>query len=131
MRIVYASMPPRLLAGVSWPFRIESQGLPAPAKGREVIRSALIILLKTNAGSRVRRPTLGTNLQRLLFETQGPILQSLIRREILTTVNDFLPQVTIDSILFDENENLLRVNIVYSIQGVQDETGFIEFEGRG
>lgn len=131
MRTVYAFMPPRLLAGVSWPFRIESQGLPAPAKGREVVRSALIVLLKTNAGSRVRRPTLGTNIQRLLFENQGPILQSLIRREILTTVNDFLPQVTIDSIVFKEEGYKLIVNIVYSIQGVQDQTGFIEFEGRG
>ncbi len=122
---------PRLLAGISWPFRIADQGLPAPAKGREVVRSALIVLLKTNAGSRVRRPTLGTNLQRLLFDSQGPILQSLVQREIITTVNDFLPQVVIEGIGFNEQGNKLLVNVVYSIQGVQDETGFIEFEGRG
>lgn len=117
-----------MIRGISWPFRIANNGLPAPAQGTDAIRSALVLLLKTPKGSRVMRPELGTNLNRLLFETQGPFLQALVRREILSAVSDFLPQVRISDIVIQEDGPVLRLNIFYVIQGVEDQTGFFTVE---
>ena len=119
------------LSGISWPFRIEGGGLPAAAKGTEVVRSALILLIRTPKGARVMRPTLGTSLQRLIFENQGPFLQSLIRRELLTSIANFLPQVTVNALEFVEDDHKLQVNIRYTVQGVQDQTGLVTIGQKG
>lgn len=113
-----------ILAGIAWPFRIADNGLPGYAKGTNVIRSALILLLRTPARSRVMRPDLGTNLQRLVFETEGPFLQALVHREILIAINNYLPMVKVIDIFFKETGSTIQVNIRYDIQGILDETDF-------
>jgi len=120
-----------ILAGISFPFRIEGVGLPAPAFGTNVIKSALIVLLRTSKGSRVMRPNVGNNLQKLIFENQGPVMRSLIQREILVSINSFLPQVTVRGLDFIENEHAIQVNVKYTVQGVTDETGPVTIGQRG
>lgn len=120
-----------VLAGISWPFRIEGAGLPAAAKGTDVIKSALSVLLKTQKGSRVMQPALGVGLQRLIFENQGPALQSMIQREILAGIANFLPQVSVRSLDFVEDEHKIQVNVTYVVQGVTDETGYITIGQKG
>jgi phage baseplate assembly protein W len=120
-----------ILAGISWPFRIEDNGLPAPAKGTEVVRSALIMLMKTPKRSRVMRPTLGTGLNDIIFENQGPLLSSLVQRQIASAIADFLPQVRILDITTKEIGTTLAVNVQYSIQNVRDETGFVTISETG
>lgn len=115
------------LAGVSFPFRLENNGVPAQAIGFDAIRSCLTLLLKTDKRSRVMKPALGVDLQRLMFEVQGPVLNALIREEISTAVAEFLPQVRIQDIVFRESGTKIYVNVRYTIQNVQDETGEIEF----
>jgi phage baseplate assembly protein W len=120
-----------ILAGISFPFRIEGGGLPAAAKGTDVVRAALIVLLRTPKASRVMRPTLGTDIQSLIFENQGPVLRSLIQREIFSAVNDFLPQVKIRALDFVEDEHKIQVNVQYVVQGVTDQTGFVTIGQKG
>lgn len=120
-----------VLAGISWPFRIEGSGLPAAAKGTDVIKSALILLMRTPKGSRVMRPTLGVGLQRLIFENQGPALQSMIQREILAGITNFLPQVVVRALDFSEDDHKIQVNVTYVVQGVTDETGYVTIGEKG
>lgn len=120
-----------ILAGISWPFRIEDNGLPAPAKGTEVVRSALVMLMRTQKRSRVMRPTLGTALNSVLFENQGPILSALVQRQIASAISDFLPQVRIIDITIKEIDSVLAVNVQYSVQNVRDETGFVTISETG
>lgn len=121
----------RIISGISWPFRIADSGLPAPAQGVEVIRSALIVLLRTPLRSRVMRPNLGTDLQRAIFENQGPFLTSVIEGQIVSAVANFLPQVRIIQVTSKEIGSTLAVNIEYSVQNVRDETGFISISETG
>ena len=116
---------PFVLSGISYPLRIEGGGLPAVAKGTDVIKSALTVLMRTNKGSRVMRPTLGTNLQRLIFENQGPVMQSLVQREVLLAISNFLPQVVVKAMDFVEDNRRIQVNVRYVVQGVLDQTGFV------
>lgn len=112
--------------GISYPFRVEGAGLPSKAVGLDVIKSALIVLLKTAKGSRVMRPTLGTNLNQLLFENVGPLLHPLIEREILTAIRDELPMVEVTDININDDDHKVTVNIFYIVQGVADSTGSVE-----
>lgn len=121
----------KVLAGISFPFRIEGAGLPQAAFGTDVVKSALVVLLRTPKGSRVFRPTLGTKLQQMIFENQGPFLQSLLQREILAAINNFLPQVVVKAMDFVEDNHRIQVNIRYIIQGVLDSTGPVTIAQKG
>jgi phage baseplate assembly protein W len=120
---------PNILAGISFPFRVENHGQPAADYGVDVIRSDLIGLLNTRKRSRVMRPEIGTNLHQLIFEDSGPILQSLIITEITTAIASQLPMVNVINIDFQteaSNERILHVNIRYSVQGIEDQTGYVQ-----
>lgn len=120
-----------ILAGISFPYRLQGGGIPAAAMGTEVVRSALIVLLRTPKRTRVMRPTLGNNFQRIIFETEGPPMRALIQRELLTSIANFLPQVVVVALDFTETDTLVQVNIRYLIQGVQDSTGPVTIGQKG
>lgn len=70
------------------------------------------------------RPTLGTNLHKLIFETSSPELEALIQSEIISAVSDELPMVKIEGINIIRNDtSTIQVNVAYNIQGVVDQTG--------
>ena len=114
-----------VLAGLSFPFRNFGQGIPDQAFGTDVIRSALIVLLRTKKRSRVMNPDIGTNLHYYLFEDVGPFTEALIFQEITSAVANQLPQVTVIDIQFQDINEEIQVNLVYNVQGVTDQTGFI------
>lgn len=104
-------------------------GLPAAAKGVDVFRSALIVLLRSKQRSRVMRPTVGMNLHTLIFEDNGPVLQSLVTREIISQVGIQLPQIDILDIEYSPptngNDHKMTVNVKYMIQGIFYQTGTV------
>ena len=114
-----------VLAGISWPFRTGRRGLPEAARGSDVIRSTIIALLVTRKRSRVMRPDVGTNLLNFIFEVQGPVLVALIQKEVSDAIRDQIPNVRILDLPVIEDGNRIIMNVVYSINGVQDETGEI------
>jgi phage baseplate assembly protein W len=119
-------MASRVIAGISWPFRRQGAGTPASAKGIEVVRSALIVLLRTPKRSRVFRPNLGLNLNVLLFEDTGPVMDSLLRREILQAIQNELPMISVLNIEINTLNKRVDINVSYSVMGIDDQTGFIE-----
>jgi phage baseplate assembly protein W len=119
------------LAGIAFPFKVQGAGLPGAAFGMDVIKYALIVLLRTTKGQRVFNPTLGTSLQSLIFSVQGPALQSLITREILNAIANFLPQVVVTNLTYIETDDKIQVNVFYNIQGVQGQTGNVTVVKKG
>lgn len=77
------------------------------------------------------RPELGVDLQRLLFENQGPVLSAMVRQQVASAIANFLPQVRIIDITTQEIGSTLGVNIQYSVQNIRDETGFIAISKTG
>jgi phage baseplate assembly protein W len=118
-----------ILAGISFPFRIQGNGLPASAMGVEVIRSALILLLRTRQRTRVMRPSVGMLLHTYIFEDNDSVLQSLITREILTQIGTQLPMVDVQDIQYTQalnnDQHNIMVNVIYIVQGIVDQTGDI------
>jgi len=116
-----------VISGISFPFRTEGGGLPARARGVEVYRSAIVLLVKTIRRSRVMRPTVGVSLLDQVFENEGPLLESLIIRELTNSISTQIPDITILQITFQETGKRIIVNIFYSVMGVEDKTGPIDF----
>src|SRR5580704_11681621 len=100
-----------IIAGISFPFRNQGNGIPAPALGFDVIRSALVVLIRTKKRSRVMRPTIGMNLHRLIFENEGPILHSLIIREVLSQISTQLPMVQVTNVIFTEIDKVEQMDV--------------------
>ncbi len=117
----------RPIAGIAYPFQKQGRGLPLAATGSQVYSSALRCLLQTDQRTRVMRPDLGTRLLQLIFENTGPILRNAITREIVNAAAVAIPQINIQHVDITESNTLVTVNVFFSVQGIQDQTGTIEF----
>ena len=69
-------------------------------------------LLNTDKGERVFQPLLGLNLKQFLFNPIDASTQEMITDEILTTLKNWLPYITIASInIFYDDVNFSLLNI--------------------
>lgn len=61
-------------------------------------------LLLTNHYERPFQPDLGSNIRKMLFEPLDVITASNLQREIIQTINNFEPRVTINTLQVTPNE---------------------------
>ena len=115
--------------GVGRTFRKGRGGIPARMEDRELIRDSLFMLLTTGIRERVMRPAFGSRLQDLVFESQGVVLNALIKREVRRLLTSFEPRVELLSINTTEDDTLLLVDIRYKVLGVEDQVQ-VPLEGR-
>jgi phage baseplate assembly protein W len=91
---------------------------------KDQIKSNLINLLLTLRGERIENPEFGTNLPRLIFEQLDEQLYPIIQDEIFSSVNRFVPEVTLLNIVLtpDADGNTISIEIDYrlNISGQQD-----------
>jgi phage baseplate assembly protein W len=81
-----------------------------------VIRSVRNLLL-TNFYERLFQPTLGSNIDTLLFEPISVLTAGLIKAEIRNVINNFEPRVTIQDIVVDPSpdRNAFKVTLTFLI----------------
>ena len=85
------------------------------------IKSNLKNLILTEPGERLGNPKFGTPLRKFIFETYtGGQFEMDIEETITTAVSTYLPYVTIESIIFDNNndnkdKHLVNLELKYSI----------------
>lgn len=89
-----------------------------------VIRSIKNLLL-TKPYERLFQPTLGSNIDNLLFEPVTPLTASLLRDEITRTINNFEPRATIASIDIVDyvDQNGYKVSLFFYILNRTEPTG--------
>jgi phage baseplate assembly protein W len=81
-----------------------------------VIRSVRNLLL-TNFYERLFQPTLGSNIDTLLFEPITVLTAGLIKAEIRNVINNFEPRVSIQDIVVDPapDKNAFKVTLSFFI----------------
>lgn len=89
-----------------------------------VVRSIKNLLL-TKPYERLFQPTLGSNIDNLLFEPVTPLTASLLRDEITRTINNFEPRATIASIDIVDyaDQNGYKVSLFFYILNRTEPTG--------
>jgi phage baseplate assembly protein W len=81
-----------------------------------IIRSVRNLLL-TNHYERPFNPDLGSKLTSLLFENISPVLSASIQNEIISTITNYEPRATIQSVLVTvlPNQNAYNAKITFFI----------------
>jgi phage baseplate assembly protein W len=74
-------------------------------------------LLLTNFYERLFQPSVGSNLQQLLFEPATDITANMLNDEIRTTIRNYEPRITIDvlQVLPNIDTNSFQVNMSFYI----------------
>lgn len=86
-------------------------------KNEVSVRQSIKNLILTNYGERLFQPTIGSNVNRSLFEPNDNVLAEDLRYHIAKTIEDFEPraQVQIIDVQPFLDDNRININIVYSL----------------
>jgi phage baseplate assembly protein W len=109
--------------GVSIPFNVGGVFNQTYAT-KDQIKSNLINLLLTYKGERVLNPEFGADLPRLLFEPLTDELYPKIQNQIISSINTYIPEITILNIKIipntDYNSINITINYKLNLSGQQD-----------
>ncbi|MFW5847351.1 MAG: GPW/gp25 family protein [bacterium] len=72
---------------------------------KEMYSSNLMLLLLTSKGQRYYDPDYGTNLLYYLFENDKKIVQQDVISDIKESVSRYIPNLTINDVIFNYNDN--------------------------
>jgi len=72
---------------------------------KEMYSSNLLLLLLTSKGQRYYDPDYGTNLLYYLFENDRNIVQNDVITDIKNSVSRYIPNLTINDVVFDYKDN--------------------------
>ena len=83
-------------------------------KDLDATRQNLTYLLQSYKKTMLGDPYFGTNLRKLIYESNNAVLRDLVIDDIYTAINNFMPQirVTRKDITVTSDRNLVMVNIV-------------------
>ena len=98
-------------------------------KDKAAIVQAITALLLTKRGERPFQPSLGCNVQSILFEPMDYAAAALIKKEITDTLRRYEPRMSISNIVCepDFNNNGYEVELQFKIVGREDTPVAIEF----
>lgn len=101
-------------------------GIALPFNGNSVFRKTfttqeqvkynIINLILTNKGERVFNPNFGSDLRRFLFEGLSDDNLDLIQSNIIDSVSIYIPEIQIDNINLDTEDNNLKILVNYSMK---------------
>lgn len=115
--------------GWSWPpeFALNPPHVKMLEEEADVV-SSLQILLSTLPGERVMQPLYGCNLTELIFESLDTRIKTLMADKIESAILYYEPRVTLESVVFDESEELegvVLINIVYRVKTTNSRFNFV------
>jgi phage baseplate assembly protein W len=109
----------KALLGVGWSFPVSAaDGEVATAAYEEDVREAILIILQTNPGERVMRPTFGAGLRDFVFEPVNTTTMALIQTRVQESLIDWEPRIDVQSVVVTATGelNVLNVDIAYFVR---------------
>jgi len=104
---------------IDFPFRGSDEGhyFKLNDTNNSAIKSDLLHLLLTNKGERLYMPDFGSDLKKYIFEPNDNITHDQIKNNLNETINRYIPNLTIDSILFEKHEieEVIIVKLSYTV----------------
>jgi phage baseplate assembly protein W len=110
--------------GVGWNFPVaQAAGQTEMAQYEDDVRQAVLIVLLTNPGERMMRPTFGAGLNDFLFEPINPTTMSTIEQRVEDSLIDWEPRIDVISVSVspsDTNVATLLIDITYRIRATNN-----------
>jgi phage baseplate assembly protein W len=105
--------------GITFPYQEDLNGkfLRMNQTDKEEIKSQLALLITTQKGQRLFKPSFGLNIDQFLFQPMDEVTYAQIRDEIVSTVTRYIPKLKIEKVetTTNESQNLIGIRISYSI----------------
>jgi phage baseplate assembly protein W len=105
--------------GVGWSFPVSvAAGEISTVAYEEDVRQAILIILQTNTGERVMRPTFGAGLRDFLFEPVDATTMALLQTRVQESLIDWEPRIDLQSVVVTASEqlNALDIEIAYLVR---------------
>jgi phage baseplate assembly protein W len=106
--------------GVGWNFPVAASGAQAEmAQYEEDVRQAILIILLTNNGERMMRPTFGAGLNSFLFEPINPTTMAALQTRVHDALIDWEPRIDVIAVSVTASPNLLGtvlIDITYRVR---------------
>lgn len=99
----------RRILGTGWafPVRLTGAGAVSLVDHEEDVRQAIRIIIETNHGERLMRPTFGSGVRAFVFETISTTTLSLLRHRVEEALVRWEPRIRVESVTVElpQNEN--------------------------
>jgi uncharacterized protein len=89
-------------------------------EGAEKVRQAIWLILDTEPGERVMRPTFGCGLRRYLMKPNSAATRDLVRDDVAQALATWEPRIDVGSVSVDEGEDPALVLITIQYTHVRD-----------
>ncbi len=112
-------MTPSRLLGRGWSLPLAPEprlGSLTYIAGPDNVRQAIQIILETERGERLMRPTFGCGLRRFLMKPNTPATRALIQNEVELSLAAFEPRIQVKTVSVDpdnEEPSLVLIQISY------------------
>jgi uncharacterized protein len=113
--------------GVSFPLALSVTGGILQTAGLPLIQQSILIILGTQFGERVMRPTFGCNLKSLVFAPNNQQTAALAKQYVLDGLQQWEPRITVQSVtVTNQVENpMLLIQILYTVKTSLDPQAMI------
>ncbi len=113
--------------GIALPVALDPTGAVLLSSGLANIQQSIRIILGTQYGERVMRPTFGCNLRSLVFAPNNPQTAALARQYVLDGLQKWEPRIAVQSITVTNasQSNQLLINIQYIVKATLDPQAMI------
>lgn len=102
---------------IDYPFRVDVRGRTADTTDTDHVRDLVEQVLFTAPGERVNRPTFGSGMLRLVFDTNGPELATATEFLVQSSLQQWLGDVVeVQAVEVASEESTLRVAVRYRIR---------------
>jgi hypothetical protein len=104
--------------GVSFPVTLNVSGGILLSSGLTNIQQSILIILGTQYGERVMRPTFGCNLKSLVFAPNNQQTAALARQYVLDGLQQWEPRITVQSVTVTNQveDPALLIEILYVVK---------------
>ena len=113
--------------GASFPLTISAKGGWRETVGLDKIEESIRIILGTQPGERVMRPTFGCGLKRLVFAPINEATLNLARHYVEDGLQQWEPRIDVMNVLVapDRLRGLLLIHFHYRVKATQDTRSLI------
>lgn len=86
------------------------------AEGAEKVRQSIWLILDTEPGERIMRPTFGCGLRRYLMKPNSSATRAMMQRDVALALATWEPRIVLSSVSVEPGEDpaLVRVHVSYT-----------------
>jgi hypothetical protein len=108
--------------GIAFPLQRNERGGIKESRHAQKVRESILVILGTQHGERIMRPTFGCNLRSLVFAPNNAATANLARHYVEEALHVWEPRILLDSVVvYNDNEHArLIINVDYRLKSTYE-----------